>query len=85
MRKNDNDLQGNQLSNAQSVLLQMFERDLPENDLLEIRDLLTKHFARKARLLADQAIKNKTLSLVAIEVASQEMAENRTNFKCKKF
>jgi hypothetical protein len=36
------------LSNVQALLLQLFERDLPESDLLELRDLLTQHFAKKS-------------------------------------
>ncbi|MEM6262123.1 MAG: hypothetical protein AAGI38_06410 [Bacteroidota bacterium] len=36
------------LTNLQLELLQMFEKELPDEQLLEVRDLLSAYFAKKA-------------------------------------
>ena len=36
------------LSNIQQELLKMFSRDIGNNDLLEIKRLITKYFAKKS-------------------------------------
>lgn len=43
------------LTNLQLELLKVFAREIPEKDLLEIRQLLAQYFAEKAMDLADEA------------------------------
>ncbi len=43
------------LTNLQLELLKVFAREVPEQDLLEIRQLLAQYFAEKAMDLADEA------------------------------
>ena len=38
------------LTNGQALLLELFHQDLTENDLQEVRNILSRHFAQKARV-----------------------------------
>lgn len=64
------------LSNMQAVLLQMFETDLSENDLKEVKNLLSRFLFKKAEEAADKAMKEKGITLEQIE---QEMKDNIEN------
>ncbi len=43
------------LTNLQLELLKLFARDLPEEELLNIRHILIQYFAKKSMDLADEA------------------------------
>ena len=43
------------LSNLQLELLKTFNRNVPDEDLLAIRKMLTQYFAQKAATVADEA------------------------------
>lgn len=67
------------LSNAQSFLLQLFERDLPEEDLKEVKNILTKFFFEKAEKAANNALANKDISIEEFEKDIEKMNDgNRT-------
>lgn len=67
------------LSNAQAYLLQLFERDLPEKDLKEVKNILTKFFFEKAEKAADNALKEKGISIEEFEKDIEKMNDgNRT-------
>lgn len=67
------------LSNAQAYLLQLFERDLPEKDLKEVKNMLTKFFFEKAEKAADNALKEKGISIEEFEREIEKMNDgNRT-------
>jgi hypothetical protein len=50
------------LSNAQVLLLQLFERDLPEDDLKEVKNLLTRFWFKKAEQEAEKSMKIKGIT-----------------------
>jgi len=64
------------LSNMQAVLLQMFETDLSENDLKEVKNLLSRFLFNKAEEAAEIAMKEKGVTMKQIE---QEMKDNIEN------
>ena len=68
------------LSNAQSLLLQLFERDLPEAELTDMRRLLTRHFAQKAEEEAERILNERHESAQEIEKDSAALNENRTAY-----
>ncbi len=47
------------LTNLQLELLKLFARDLPEQDLIAIRQMLIQYFAKESMDLADYAWKKK--------------------------
>jgi predicted transcriptional regulator len=69
------------LSNAQAVLLQLFETDLPEEDLKEVKNLLTRFLFKKAEKEADKAMKAKGMTLVKMEKEIEKLNNSsRTDF-----
>ncbi len=64
------------LSNMQAVLLQMFETDLSENDLKEVKNLLSQFLFKKAEEAADKFMKDNGVTIEQIE---QEMKNNIEN------
>ena len=68
------------LSNAQSLLLTLFERDLSETELTDMRQVLTKHFAQKAETETERILKQKKQSAEQVEQDSAAMNENRTGY-----
>lgn len=68
------------LSNAQSMLLQLVERDLPESELTDMRRLLTRHFAQKAEQEAERILNERHESAQEIESDSETINENRTAY-----
>lgn len=68
------------LTNVQAMLLQTFQFDLPEIELLEVKKVLSKHFAQKAREEADKLINEGTITLEDLENASQEIVNDRGSY-----
>ena len=68
------------LSNGQAMLLRLFERDLPEENLLEIKNILSRYLFEKAQQEADKLIDEGKVTLEDIEKASKEIAEHRGNY-----
>ncbi|PWK16095.1 hypothetical protein LV89_04941 [Arcicella aurantiaca] len=68
------------LTNVQAMLLQTFQFDLPEIELLEVKKLLSKHFAQKAREEADKLINDGTVRLEDLEKVSEEIINDRGNY-----
>lgn len=64
------------LSNMQAVLLQMFETDLSESDLKEVKNLLSRFLFKKAEESANKAMKDRGITLKQIE---QELKDNIEN------
>lgn len=55
------------LTNLQLELLKVFSLELPEEELLEIKDLLSRHFSEKAMDLADKVWDEKRWTVEDIE------------------
>ena len=68
------------LSNGQAMLLRLFERDLPEENLLEIKNILSRYLFEKAQQEADKLIDEGKVTLEDVEEASKEIAEHRGNY-----
>ncbi|MEM1120058.1 MAG: hypothetical protein AAGJ18_06385 [Bacteroidota bacterium] len=49
-------------TNLQLELLKLYAKELPESDLLEIKQMIGKYFAKKASDLADEVWEQKGLS-----------------------
>lgn len=64
------------LSNVQAILLQMFETDLSENDLKEVKNLLSRFLFKKAEESAEKAMKKQGITVQEI---AQEMHNNIEN------
>ena len=72
------------LSNAQVLLLQLFERDLPEEELLEVKNLLTRFWFKKAEQEAEKAMKTKGMTLQQLNQEIDELNEgSRTEYLTK--
>ncbi len=69
-----------QLTNLQLELLKTFRYELSESQMLEIKDLLTKYFARKASEEMDKFWDENDWSDETIENIANEHL--RTEFKC---
>lgn len=69
------------LSNAQVLLLQLFERDLPEDDLKEVKNLLTRFWFKKAEQEAEKSMKNKGMTNQQLNKEIDELNEgSRTEY-----
>ena len=68
------------LTNVQAMLLQTFQFDLPEIELLEVKKVLSKHFAQKAREEADKLINEGAVTLEDLDKASQEIIKDRGSY-----
>ena len=68
------------LTNVQAMLLQTFQFDLPEIELLEVKKVLSKHFALKAREEADKLINEGVVKLEDVEKASEEIINDRGRY-----
>lgn len=64
-------LSGN-LTNLQLELLKVFSHNLSENELLEIKNLLTKHFAEKATNQVDKLFEENEWGKEKIDEWSKE-------------
>lgn len=58
---------GRTLSNVQMELLKLYSNDLEYDDLMELRKVLTNHFAQKAMNGADTVWNQKKLSSDTVE------------------
>ena len=68
------------LSNAQALMLQLFERELPEEDLKEMRNILAKFLFKKAELEAEKSMKANGLTLNQLNKDIEEINNgNRTD------
>jgi hypothetical protein len=54
-----NDTMQSRFSNVQLEILQLFAEDLPEEDLLKIRDILSTYRFRRATEAANKAVEDK--------------------------
>jgi len=70
------------LTSLQLELLKIFERDVPETDLLEIKKFLVQYFAQKAMDLADKVWDRNNWNEQDEDKFLQE--HNRTPYKRKK-
>jgi hypothetical protein len=68
------------LTNVQALLLQTFQFDLSETELLEVKKLLTNHFAQKAREEADKLINDGVVKLEDLDKASEEIINDRGSY-----
>ena len=68
------------LTNVQAMLLQTFQFDLPEIELLEVKRVLSKHFAHKARMEADRLINEGVVTLKDLNKASKDIANHRGKY-----
>jgi len=69
------------LTNAQALLLNLFDRDLSEAELTDMRQVLTRHFANKAEEEAERVMKAKGQTARTIEQSSKAINENRTSYR----
>ena len=60
------------LSNIQRELLKMFNYDLPDSQMLEIKALLAKYFEEKVNLETDELWENRGWSDAQMETWSRE-------------
>lgn len=68
------------LTNVQAMLLQTFQFDLPEIELLEVKKVLSKHFAQKARQEADKLINEGVVKLEDLEKVSEKIINDRGSY-----
>lgn len=68
------------LTNAQALLLNLFDRDLSEAELIDMRQVLARHFANKAEVEAERIMKANRQTAKDIEQDSRAMNENRTAY-----
>lgn len=68
------------LTNVQALLLQTFQFDLSETELLEVKKLLSNHFAQKAREEADKLINDGVVKLEDLDKASEEIINDRGSY-----
>ena len=61
------------LSNGQAMLLRLFERDLPGENLLEIKNILSRYLFEKAQQEADKAMKAKGMTLKQLNQEIDEL------------
>lgn len=72
--------QPRKLTNGQALLLQLFERELTEEDLTAVRQVLVKHLAKKAEAEAERILKEKRIDAKTIEKETNGINENRTQY-----
>jgi hypothetical protein len=60
------------LNNAQLEILKLFRNDLPEEELQEIKSLLTTYLASKVTMEADRAFTEKGYATTIFETWKQE-------------
>lgn len=63
------------LTNGQAMLLQLFEIDLPEEELVKVRNVLTQYFFQKAEQEADMAMKTKGKAISQLDEEIRELNE----------
>ena len=68
------------LTNGQALLLELFHQDLTENDLQEVRNLLSRHFAQKARIEAQKYVQENNISQKELKQTTGSIHDNRTEY-----
>lgn len=68
------------LSNAQAAILQLFQNDLSDEELNELRRVLVQYLFKKAENAAEKAMKEKGKTIEDIERSSDEINEHRGNY-----
>lgn len=68
------------LTNVLAMLLQIFQFNLPEIELLAVKKVLSKHFAQKARAEAEKLINEGIVKLEDLENASQYIIKDTGNY-----
>jgi hypothetical protein len=68
------------LTNGQALLLELFHQDLTENDLQEVRNLLSRHFAQKARVEAQKYVLENNISQKELKQTTDSINDNRTEY-----
>jgi hypothetical protein len=68
------------LTNGQALLLDLFHQDLSEKDLQEVRNLLARHFAQKAREEAKKYVTENNISEKDLKQVTSSINENRTEY-----
>ena len=58
----------------------MFHQDLTENDLKEVRNLLSRHFAQKARVEAQKYVLENNISQKELKQTTDLINDNRTEY-----
>lgn len=71
------------LTNGQALLLDLFHQDLSENDLQEVRNLLAKHFAKKARAEAQKYVLEHQITATDLKQTTDSINESRTAYLYK--
>jgi hypothetical protein len=71
----------NKLTNLQATLLQVFDKNVSDSDLLEIKSLLSAYFFEKAQQEADEIMstRNQTVEQLNEEVEALNIG-NRTEY-----
>jgi hypothetical protein len=65
------------LSNIQQELLKLYSRDIPDEDLLAIKQIMAEYFARKAEARMEELWDEKGLTAEEMEAWAKE--HNRTH------
>jgi hypothetical protein len=73
------------LTNGQALLLELFHQDLTENELQEVRNLLSRHFAQKARAEAQKYVLENNISQKELKQTTDSINDNRTEYLRKIF
>ena len=68
------------LTNGQALLLELFHQDLTENDLQEVRNLLSRHFAQKARVEVQKYVLENNISQKELKQTTDSINDNRTEY-----
>ena len=68
------------LTNGQALLLELFHQDLTENDLQEVRNLLFRHFAQKARVEAQKYVLENNISQKELKQTTDSINNNRMEY-----
>jgi cell division septum initiation protein DivIVA len=73
--------QPRRLTNAQALLLQLFDRDLPEAELTELRRVLASYLFEKATAEADRVLNETGQTADDIERDTEAINESRTAYR----
>ena len=68
------------LTNGQVLLLELFHQDLTKNDLQEVRNLLSRYFAQKARAEAQKYVLENNISQKELKQTTDLINDNRTEY-----
>ena len=60
--------------------IELFHQDLTENDLQEVLNLLSRHFAQKARVEAQRYVLENNISQKELKETTDSINDNRTEY-----